>query len=765
MNIITSQIHQSKSEVQEIVCQIHKQEIVAIDLDIQEKGNYQYLCCNCLVEKMNNNKISTIEQTKDRIKALQKQRQENKIKEIQIRLDNFKIIQEQIMEFKCNVENTLEKIYSQIKAQIFTIQKEKQSLLDNFQIQHNFQEEVKSLSEFLSTETQEKQLESIYDSQFIDEIVKQFDLIFNSASYFQTIDTFKDCKQKINEINQNNQIELMSLQNKNSQKTPSLNKICSAHNKEIIMIDIDSKLKNIEERFACVDCISDHPNCQYRTIEKINQQWNNAKKQQDRIFSDLKIKRQEKQEKLNQQISIMRKNYNQQLNEISEKLITEFSMPKSKSIEINKIKQTSLQQLSNEELLQNINEIILNEKENLVQDSKVEYLKSKDTLFLKEIESKLENLKQHDQLDIQESINILKDVQNDSQIQRIFQLSQQIQETTQVNQEQLILKQDLDELINSSKYIYCQKSLLNESIQKFQEHLTKIQTLGRKLQQIPDNLLMANLNTQTNDYKNTFEKDFQQFMKFCEIENLEKNFETLQQDHKRLELERNQYQESIEKDYKLEIQRQNDIIEELKQLVNDTEFKLKQKVEQEQLLNEKLKVENANNTKLQLQLNDQQDKHENEIKSLNEKINQSEIQINKIQNNLDIRIQASIFLDIYQIEIQLKIILIKSFLQEIQIKKLFKTVFHRKHIQTKNLANICQIKKGGNNELQLKIFFPFIDHKYSQKIRELKCQSIIKDFLLFNYYLSLLALGKTKNFLFKQNQYEFYRLCIFLIDK
>ncbi|CAD8214386.1 unnamed protein product [Paramecium octaurelia] len=160
-----------------------------------------------------------------------------------------------------------------------------------FKIQHNFQEEVKSLSEFLSTETQEKQLELYQDNQFMDEIANQFDLllIVHHISKQLTLLRIVNRKRiKLIKITRLNQCQF-----KINIKTPSLNKICPSHNKEIIMIEINSKLKKIEERFACVDCISDHPNCQYRTIEKINQQWNHTKKKEDRIFSDLKMKRQE----------------------------------------------------------------------------------------------------------------------------------------------------------------------------------------------------------------------------------------------------------------------------------------------------------------------------------------------------------------------------------------------------------------------------------------------------------------------------------------
>ncbi|CAD8213214.1 unnamed protein product [Paramecium pentaurelia] len=104
------------------------------------------------------------------------------------------------------------------------------------------------------------------------------------------------------------------------------------------------------------------------------------------------LKRQEKQEELNQQIAIMRKNNNLQLNEISEKLITEFSLPINKTGEICKFQQTSMKGLSQEELFSNISYLIQYDKENLGQDSKIESVKSKDSLFLIEIESRLGHL-------------------------------------------------------------------------------------------------------------------------------------------------------------------------------------------------------------------------------------------------------------------------------------------------------------------------------------------------------------------------------------
>ncbi|CAD8200159.1 unnamed protein product [Paramecium pentaurelia] len=396
----------------------------------------------------------------------------------------------------------------------------------------------------------------------------------------------------------------MSLQTKNNQKTLSLSNICAKHKKEIIMIDIDSENKKVEQRFACVQCISDNPQCQYKTIEDINQKWNEKLKKEDHIFNDLKSNRLKKKEKLNQKIAEMRKNYILQLDDINETLRTGFSFTTTQAREIKKFNQDSIQQLSKEELNQQIQSLIQNNQEKLIQDSKIELIIKRDSRISKEIENKLEQLKQHDQLDIQESINILYDKTNDNQIQGIFQHIQQIQESTMVNQEQLIRKQELDEFISSSTQIYCQIDLFNQTIKKFQDHQIKINSINDKIKLFQDNQYFKNLLIQLHDYKDKFEKDFKNFKKFCEIDKLEKNIETLKKDYKKLESE----------NLKLESQH------------------LK---EEQRLLNERLKKEQNNNDQLLQQLREQQINYQNQIVLLNQQIQDKDNLITEIQSRLD----------------------------------------------------------------------------------------------------------------------------------
>ncbi|CAD8167847.1 unnamed protein product [Paramecium pentaurelia] len=588
MNILATYVPEDREKM---VCQMHKLEIIAIDLVSLENRQFEFLCCNCLVEKMNNNNISTIEQTSDRIQSYKSQRLNKRKKDIQITLDNQKILLVQIMKFKSKVDEALDKISNEIQKQLVMNEKEQQSLKENCQTQSNFQEDVRQLSEFL--QTQENQIELSQDSKFIDDIYKQFELIFQNETHNKTIQTFKDVVWNINNLNKENKIELMSLQTQNNQKTLSLSNLCQKHKKEIIMIDIESENKQIEYRFVCVQCISDNPLCQYRTIEEVNQKWNEKMKKQDIIFNDLRSNRLKKKEKLNKKIAEMRQNYILQLDDISETLRTGFSVPTTPTTEVNKFKQDSIQQLSKEELFLQIQNLIQFDEEQLFQDSKIEFMITKDSLLSKGIENKLEQLKQHDQLDIQESINILQDQSNDNQIQGIYKLIQIIQEGKIVNQEQQIRKQELDEFISSSKQIYCQMELFNQTIKKFQDHQIKINSINNKIKLFQDHQNFKNLQIQVHDYKDKFDKDFLNFQKFSEIDKLVNDLETLKQNNKNLEFERN----SMENNKIIQSEKENTLVKKL----TDLQLELQKQKDEQKLLNENLQREKNNNDQ-QIQL-------------------------------------------------------------------------------------------------------------------------------------------------------------------
>ncbi|CAD8190932.1 unnamed protein product [Paramecium pentaurelia] len=92
---------------------------------------------------------------------------------------------------------------------MFPIQKEKKELQENLN-QLNYFEDIKQLSELYSID-QQKSIKLIEDNIFIDELIRQFELLFNNAEYYQTLDIFKNTKQTIQDIMENNIIELPPL--------------------------------------------------------------------------------------------------------------------------------------------------------------------------------------------------------------------------------------------------------------------------------------------------------------------------------------------------------------------------------------------------------------------------------------------------------------------------------------------------------------------------------------------------------------------------
>ncbi|CAD8215437.1 unnamed protein product [Paramecium octaurelia] len=239
-------------------------------------------------------------------------------------------------------------------------------------------------------------------------------------------------------------------------------------------------------------------------------------------------------------------------------------------------------------------------------------MQSKDSLFSKGIENKFEHLKQHIQLDIQESLNSLQDENN---MQVITLLLQQIQKCTKGNQEQLIVKQELEEILNYSRQIYCQKGLFNQKIQKFQEHLAKINNMKNIMKQIPGLQNPTSLQQWLQDYSDQFYQDFTQMKKFCKIKNLEKKLHTLYLDYENF---------------------QNKNIDQLKEFGKEIQLTIKMQGDGNQFFNNKL-IEEQN--KYENQSKEEQIKIRTKFKYQLKKIYQKDSIIHQVTKELDLRIQ------------------------------------------------------------------------------------------------------------------------------
>ncbi|CAD8215483.1 unnamed protein product [Paramecium octaurelia] len=413
-------------EVQTMMCRFHNNEIItAVNLNQSITGNATHMCNKCLVDKTNDNKILTIMEAKEQITSYKKQQSQRRKNEIEIILTQLQNLFKNIEQFKCKFNTILQKISIELQTQI-TLKSQELSLSENYLTQSNFWEDVKLLQEFISKP--EDQMEFYY----INEMQSQFQKVSDDIDYLQTIEAFENAKKIITNFHMENQIQLEPPKLENNTKTLSLSTLCKDHHKEIVLIDIDSENLQTEKRLACVRCKSNGSSQKLKTVQEIDELWNQKKQKvyQDKIANQQKSKKQIKQQKLNQQISQISKNYYQQLNLITQ---ANFFQPITQICKTSKIKQTTIQQLSYEELLQVVDDLVQLDKEMVTLD---------DYKITKDMESKLEKIKYDFQLDIQKSINYLNDQSSDRQILEIKEQLQKIQAISNIQLEQQIRIQE-----------------------------------------------------------------------------------------------------------------------------------------------------------------------------------------------------------------------------------------------------------------------------------------------------------------------------------
>ncbi|CAD8215485.1 unnamed protein product [Paramecium octaurelia] len=641
MNILKQ--NQTQEVQQDMICKIHNLELIAVDLDLSDKSQVQFFCGKCLVDKLNNNRVTTIEQSKERIIQFKTQQKDIKNKENQARLNYYKNILDQIMDFKQSINNSLDKMYQQIQQYIFPIQKEKQELLDYDQ-QFNYFEDLKQLSQLYS-QGQQKSTKLEDDNNFIDEIQRQFELLFNCTEYFSTIDTFKNTKETIKDIKENNLIELIPIQtSKNEYKTPSLSRVCNIHKKEIIMIDMDSQKEEMEDRFVCVDCISENPQIKYYTIEDVNKQWKEYNEESEKILKEYKKESKSKKSDLINQVIQMRKNYNKKLNEISDKLISEQFLCVDKPKQSNQIKKISIQTIDDEQLIKDLKQLIEKEKETVSLNQTIINEKNKDSIFYKEIQFHLESLKQYDQQDISQSLDILKGISVERKL--ILQLTETIQQIQKSGQNdenqknQVNFIKEIQEFIHQAMNYQLLSNVFNQTISNYQQNVQIIQQISQHIELISKDNNKSNISEQIksqylnltnilNEYSNIFENNNSQLKKYCNIQLMEQELIKLTETNKQIQIEKNNQIDSLQQQYEQKIIQINETLES-----KEKEYQtIKQQFDQVNSENINLKQQYEQDKK---QMIKQSEDEQNKIKSdYNKRMNQKDSELKDAYQKLD----------------------------------------------------------------------------------------------------------------------------------
>ncbi|CAD8190934.1 unnamed protein product [Paramecium pentaurelia] len=236
---------------------------------------------------------------------------------------------------------------------------------------------------------------------------------------------------------------------------------------------MDTENKKIEDRL--VQSIN----------QTINKLWIDYNSQSENILQEYKKEIKHRKNELFKKISQIRKNYNLKLNEISDKLIQEQFQSISKPKQSNQIKTISIQTLQDEQLLKDLKQLV--EKEKVNSNQTITTLKNKDSIFQKEIENHLESLKQYDQLDIQQSIDILKEIPIERneivQLQEVISQISKIPSTNDNNyQDQVEFIKNIQEFIDQAKKYQCQINLFDQTITLFQQHTNNIDQIQSKIQ-------------------------------------------------------------------------------------------------------------------------------------------------------------------------------------------------------------------------------------------------------------------------------------------
>ncbi|CAD8204020.1 unnamed protein product [Paramecium pentaurelia] len=304
------------SQIEKKLCQVHKLEITVVDFKPQTRLEDKYLCTRCLAEKVDKENLTLLQETIEMIQSMKNQSQKLNKEENTIRLTNIKSLQSSIKSSKDYLKTELNKLLQLIDQQIEQIQTEIELKETKEEIK-NFDDELLILSKnyngnySFNIPTQQ----SLKEKDIVLVQLIQESLLAQSKSQH-----FKDIMESIEKIkfktpnNQQMNINQIPTKEFEQHKTPCLNQICSKHNKEIIMLNLNLNEPEFS-RLACVECIEDC-HIQYISLKEANKRWNEFQGQQTDLISKHNFKREKTFNVAIKEIKQLKDYYNDQLSEI-----------------------------------------------------------------------------------------------------------------------------------------------------------------------------------------------------------------------------------------------------------------------------------------------------------------------------------------------------------------------------------------------------------------------------------------------------------------
>ncbi|CAD8212642.1 unnamed protein product [Paramecium pentaurelia] len=510
------------SDLDKKLCQKHKLEILTIDLKQSTAEEDKYLCIKCLMEKIDIQNMALVEETKTMIKQMKSEQLNNKIKEYQGRIENFRQIQSQVKEFKLLINNTIDKVQSNIDQKITLMENE----LDESESVSTFEEDVKILSKnykgSFSFEVP-KELEKLLDeNSYIDSIQQQLQSIINCPKLTQIKEALEKAKVE-NENSEIKQVQLLSKKEEDPLKTPSLKIQCNKHGKEIIMFNLNPE-KTQFSRLACVECIQSNDPIKYTTLEDASFRWNEYLGQTSDQVKRFQNQRCLKSSQIIEILQEIQEKYNSSISEIINKVNTQYQMFSQN--ETNEFNENMIFQMSTEQV-NDLTEILSQNDKFQVLAEKQLNIQKEDLNQLEIISNNFGKLLSNDLLATEKIHKIFKE--SSSNFYYVKEWKNDIVQEDNPISNHLQMKQLNLQLQHFKLY----QDILNEALNQYNLIIQTISSLSNEFKDIQLQ--------QFKEYVSKFEKDLSLMQKFTQFDQIEAELKLLKQEKESL---KNQLTES-----------------------------------------------------------------------------------------------------------------------------------------------------------------------------------------------------------------------------
>ncbi|CAD8179775.1 unnamed protein product [Paramecium pentaurelia] len=511
------------SDLDKKLCQKHKLEILTIDLKQSTADEDKYLCIKCLMEKIDIQNMALVEETKTMIKQMKSEQLTFKIKEYQRRIEIFKQIQSQVKELKLSINNTIDKVQSNLDQKITLMENE----LDESESKtfvSTFEEDIRILSKnykgSFSFEVPKEFEKSIDDNSYIDQIQQQLQSIINCPKLIQIKESLEKTKAE-NGNSEVKQIQLLNKQEEDPQKTPSLKIQCNKHGKEIIMFNLNPE-KTQFSRLACVECIQSNDPIKYTTLEDANFKWNEYRGQTSDQVKRFQNSRYLQSSQIIEILQDIKEKYNSTISEIINKINTQYSMfSQNETNEFN----DNMIFLMNTEQINELTEI-------LSQNDKFKALAEKQFNIQKEdfnqlvlISTNFGQLLQNDLLATQKINKIFKDSSLN-----ISNVKDQTDDIVQDDNNSIQNLQQIKQLNQQLQHFKLYQNILDEALNQYDLIMQTISSLSNQFKDVQQQ--------QFNHYVSKIEKDLSLMQKFTQ-------FDQVATEHKLLKQEKEQLQNQL----------------------------------------------------------------------------------------------------------------------------------------------------------------------------------------------------------------------------